>query len=514
MVKNVQHSSAIREGAMKDFDVIVIGAGLGGLSAGALLATQGRRVLVLEQYSQIGGCCSSFERKGFHFDTGASIVEIIQPIEKVFQKLGTTLQKEVDLIPCDPVMSIIRPDGSRMTIPSSIEKTGELIRSISPEDGRRWKDFVDFCSEMADVTLDTFFNMPADSMTDLFAMLDKQPRMAKYLPVFFASYQHVLERFFKDERVLQSMGYQALYFGFPPALVPGPYAMIPYTEQMGIYYPRGGMIQIPEALRRVGERFGMQVRLNARVEKVTVRDQRAQSVILADGSEISAQVVVSDINARTLYQKMIGEEYLSPLARRGIRSYAYSKAVPMLYVGVDYPPPLEAHHNLIAATPEDVNQYWWKHVEQGKLDYETIGLICWPSHTDSSLAPNGNHVLNIIPEGFYNLADGNWDDLKEEYIQKELDYYSRFAIPGLKEHVQYVECSTPLDYERRLCLPQGAIYALQEDLTALAVFRPAARSKNIRGLYLAGASAHPGGGVPSTIASGMIAANLIEKYEQ
>ncbi len=499
---------------MKDVDVIIIGAGLGGLSAGALLAAQGHSVLVLEQSDRIGGCCSSFERDGFHFDTGASIVEIIKPIEDVFKKLGTTLQKEVDLIPCDPVMSIIRPDGSRMTIPFSIEKTGELISSISPEDGRRWKDFVDFCSEMADVTLDTFFSMPADSMTDLFAMLGRQPRMAKYLPVFLSSYQNILQRFFKDERVLQSMGYQALYFGLPPALVPGPYAMIPYTEQMGIYYPRGGMIKIPEALQRMGASFGMQVRLNSAVEKVVIRDQRAQSVILADGTEISARVVVSNINARTLYQKLVGEEYLKPIARKGIRSYAYSKAVPMLYLGVDYEPPLEAHHNLIAATPEDVNQYWWKHVETGQLDYETIGLICWPSHTDASLAPKGKHVINLIPEGFYHLADGNWDDLKEEYIQKELDYYSRFAIPGLKEHVQYVECSTPLDYERRLCLPEGAIYAFPQDLTAQAIFRPAARSKNIQGLYLTGASTHPGGGVPSTIASGMIAANLIEKYEQ
>ncbi len=499
---------------MKDMDVIVIGAGLGGLSAGALLAAQGRSVLVLEQSDQIGGCCSSFERKGFHFDTGASIVEIIKPIEDVFRKLGTTLQKEVDLIPCDPVMSIIRPDGSRTIIPFSIEKTGELISSISPADGRRWKDFVAFCSEMADVTLDTFFSMPADTMADMFAMLGRQPRMAKYLPVFLSSYQHILERFFKDERVLQSMGYQSLYFGLPPALVPGPYAMIPYTEQMGIYYPRGGMIKIPEALQRMGESFGMQVRLNTTVEKVVVREQRAQSVTLADGTEITAQVMVSNINARTLYQKLVGEEYLKPISRKGIRSYAYSKAVPMLYLGVDYTPPLEAHHNLIAATPEDVNQYWWKHVESGQLNYETIGLICWPSHTDASLAPKGKHVINLIPEGFYNPTEGNWDDLKEKFIQKELDYYSRFAIPGLKEHVQYVECSTPLDYERRLCLPEGAIYAFQQDLTAQAVFRPAARSKNIRGLYLTGASTHPGGGVPSTIASGMIAANLIEKFEQ
>ena len=86
-------------------------------------------------------------------------------------------------------------------------------------------------------------------------------------------------------------------------------------------------------------------------------------------------------------------------------------------------------------------------------------------------------------------------------------------IPDLKKHIDYVDCASPLDYERRLRLPQGAIYAFQQDLTAQAVFRPAARSKNIGGLYLTGSSTHPGGGVPTTIASGMIASNLIEQYE-
>ena len=499
---------------MTDFDAIVIGAGLGGLSAAALLSAQGRSVLVLEQSDRIGGCCSTFERKGFHFDTGASIVEIIQPIEKVFRKLDTTLQDEVDLIPCDPVMSVIHKDGSRTTIPLSIQKTGELIASISPADGRSWFEFIDFCAELAEVSLDTFFSMPADSMADMFKMARSQPRLMKYLPVFMSSYQDIIERFFKDERVLECLGYQSLYFGFPPALVPGPYAMVPYTEQMGIYYPRGGMIKIPEALRRVGEKLGMQVRLNSPVAKVIMHGQRAQGVLLEDGNQISAKVLVSDINAKTLYMDMIGEEHLSPLARRGIRSYAYSKSVPMLYLGLDYEPPLEAHHSLIGVTPEDINQYWWRHVETGVLDYQSFGLICWPSYSDKSLAPKGAHVLNLIAEGFYNLKDGNWDDIKDEFIERTLDHYSRTAIPDLKEHVKYVECSTPLDYERHLRLPQGAIYALQQDLSAQAIFRPAARSKNIRGLYLAGASTHPGGGVPSTIASGMIAASLIERYER
>ena len=109
---------------MPDYDVIVIGGGLGGLSSGALLARQGRRVLVLEQSSQVGGCCSTFEKDGFHFDVGASIVEIIQPIEKVFKLLGVKLQEEIDLISCDPIMTYLFENGQRITYPLSAEKTG------------------------------------------------------------------------------------------------------------------------------------------------------------------------------------------------------------------------------------------------------------------------------------------------------------------------------------------------------------------------------------------------------
>jgi phytoene desaturase len=498
---------------MPDYDVIVIGAGCGGITAAALLAKQGRKTLVIEQAERVGGCCSSFKKGGYTFDVGASIVEIIEPLQRTFKELGTTLEKEIDLIPCDPIMSVIMQDGSRVTYPLSIEETGEIISGISTEDGKRWPDFVNLMRELTDVTLDTFFIMPANSMSDFLAMFKKNKKLWKFLPTFLSSYQDVLQKFFKDDRVLKTMGYQSLYFGLPPALVPGPYAMVPYSEHRGIWYPKGGMIQIPEAFRRVGEKHGMKLMLNTRVDSVMVKDGRVQGVVLEDGKEISASVVVSDINAKTLYGKMIGPEHLPGLAKRGIQSYEYSKAVPMIYVGVDYEPPLDAHHSLIGVSPEDVNQYWWNNVEPGVLPEKPMGLICWPTHTDKSLAPKGQHVLNLIPEGFYHLKDSNWDDEKEGYIERTLQYYSKIAIPGLMDHVKVVECATPLDFERRLLLPEGSIYALQQDLAAMAVFRPSSRSKVIKGLYLAGSSTHPGGGVPTTVASGLIVSNVINQYE-
>lgn len=499
---------------MADYDVIVIGAGCGGLCAGALLSKQGRKVLVLEQSSRIGGCCSTFERDGFHFDVGASIVEVIKPIEMTFEKLGTSLQKEIDLIACDPIMSVVFRDGSRVTYPLSIEGTAEVIRQIAPEDVEGWYGFVDFMSELNDVSLDTFFVMPADNMGDLLRMVQKDRRLIKFLPTFLASYQDVMQKYFKSDKVLKTMGYQSLYIGLPPALVPGPFAMIPYSEHRGVYYPRGGMVKIPEALERCGARLGMETRLNARVQKVLVYDGRAQGVVLADGTEISAKVVVSDVNAKMLYLDMIGQEKLPPLAAAGVKSYAYSKSVPMVYVGVDYEPDLASHHSLIGVTPDGVNRYWWDYVEKGRLMEENIGLICWPTHSDPSLAPEGHHVLNLIPEGFYHLKGTDWDSEKPRFIERTLKYLDSFAVPGLLDHVKVVDCATPLDFERELMLPEGAIYALQQDLAAAAMFRPAARSKSIRGLYLTGSSTHPGGGVPTTIASGYIASNLIEQYEQ
>ncbi len=240
---------------MADYDVIVIGAGNGGISAGALLAKQGRTVLVLEQSGTIGGCCSSFEKDGYTFDTGASIVEVIKPIELAFAKLGTTLEKEVELLECDPVMTIIERDGSRITYPRSIDKTAEVISAISPGDGKRWYDFVRLMSEFTDVALNVFFTEPADSLTDVAKMFAKDPRFFKFIPLFIKSYQDIMEKYFKDERILKTMGYQSLYFGHPPAMIPGMFALIPYTEHMGVYYPKGGMIKIPDAFRRCGEKL-------------------------------------------------------------------------------------------------------------------------------------------------------------------------------------------------------------------------------------------------------------------
>jgi phytoene desaturase len=498
---------------MADYDAIVIGAGCGGITAGPLLAEQGRKVLVLEQSGRIGGCCSTFEKEGYNFDVGASIVEVISPVEAAFKQLGTTFQEEVDLMLCDPIYSYIFEDGSRINFPLSLEGTAEVISSISPEDGKQWYKLADYFADMMKQTIEAFFTNPSNTIFDSMKMVAKNPGILKFLPLFVKSYQDVILKYFKNDIIQQTMSFQSFYAGLPPELAPGFIALIPYSEHEGIWYPRGGMIQIPKAFQRCGEKLGMELRLNTKVDRVMVRDRKVEGVVLEDGTEITSDLVVSNVNAKTLYLDLIGEQHLPWLARFGIKSYEVSMSCVMLYIGLDYKPPLEAHHSLTIGPLEMMNEFWWNDFKQGRMPEDVHGLICWPTESDPSLAPEGHHVLNIMGMGPYDLAGPGWDEIKMDVAEKLINGLSETAIPGMADHVTVLEVSTPLDFERRLLNPKGAIYGLSMDLPNQSVFRPAAKSKSIKGLYLTGASTHPGGGVPSAIASGLIASRLIDKHE-
>ena len=494
---------------MSDYDVIVIGAGCGGLSAGALLAKQGRRVLVLEGSEHIGGCCSTFEKDGYSFDVGASIVEIVEPIDRTFAALGADFREEVDLIACDPIVTAHLRDGDRITYPASFDGTAQALEHFSRQDAANWNAYVKYFYELTDVIYDTLFSEPAQGFGDLVQMVRKHPKLLKYLPGYLTSYQAMLAKYF-GKKTQESYAFQSFYFGLPPDRLPGVYALVPCTEHRGLYYVRGGMIQIPNALRRVGERYGLQVKLETPVAKVSVRDGRARGVRLPDGTDITADVVVSNVNAKTLYQRLIGEEHLPWLARRGVRSYEYSLACPMVYLGIDYRPPLDAHHTLISPRVAEINAYWRDRASR-PIPHEQFGLIGWSTFSDPTLAPANKHVLNITMMGAYRGVD--WDLEKKRFVDDVVDYLSKGVVPGLAEHVQTAECSTPLDFERRIGLGEGAIYGLAQDLPHGTVFRPSNKSKSIEGLYLVGSSTNPGGGVPTVIASGWITSNLIDRYE-
>lgn len=503
---------------MPEYDVIVIGAGAGGLSAAALCQKAGMKTLVLEQSGRIGGCCSTFEAEGFHFDVGASVVEAPQAFYELFRRLQMDIEDYIPFYEVDPIYDYCdNTRGMRFAYPTDVEATAEVIEKLSPEDARAFRRFAEKYTPRIMGLMEEFFFAPCQGFTDVLRLIKKYPGMLNALPMFVTTHQKIVAKYFKNPDVLASMAFQSFYAGLPPDMCAGLYAIVGLVEHQGIFYPKtGGMIGIPDGIRRAFEDLGGEVRLNRRVVQIMTEKRAAMGVELYDGTEITASVVVGAINAKKVYMEMVGREHLPWHVWRGIDSMELSMPCPMIYLGVDYEPPLNAHHTLTLTDPYLMNDYWSDYYLKGKIFEmdgrpEVMGLVSWASKIDPSLAPEGKHVLTHMGLAPYNLAGNDWDRHKEQWIDDAVSTIERYMIPDLSDHIVYRDMATPKDLERMLLHPGGAVYGIQTDISHMAMFRPSNRSKSIRNLYLAGASTHPGGGVCTVVAGGIITASLIEK---
>jgi len=492
-----------------DCDAVVIGAGLGGLSCASVLAQNGFETLVCENTDRVGGCCSSYDYEGYRFDIGASVVELDWVIDDLFHKLGKNTSDYIDFIPIDPIYGFVTADGRRFSYPVSPAGTREVIAGFSEEDARAWDRFTEVGSEAINFAFGKVMSESMGTMKDLAKVALANPRLAKYLKYMVLNFESVLCKFFKSDTVRASMSLQSYFVGLPPALCPGYVAFLAYSEHEGILYPRGGMIGIPQGIAGAFQEFGGEIKFNARVKKVLTEGGRACGVELTDGTRIRSRVVVSNINAKTLYLELVGEEKLPAWAKRAIKSYEVSIPAPMIMLGLDKKPELDAHHTFCYSTLDEMNRIWFEDYKSNRIPDGGFMLISWPTHADPSLAPEGHHCLNMVSFAPYNLAGGDWDRHKEGYLEMSLDLMEKNFGLNLRENVKVAKVNTPKDFERMLLHPNGAVYGLQSDITCSAAFRPGTRSRAVKGLYLTGASTHLGGGVAPTIGSGMVAGDFI-----
>lgn len=495
---------------MADYDLVVVGAGLGGISAAALCAKNGLKTLVLEQCDTIGGCCSSFDLEGYRFDTGASIIMLTDTISAIFERLDRRMEDYLELLSCDPIYQVYGHEGTRFEMPMDIEEATRVIREVAPEDVEGWRKFTSIGLSMLDA-IGEMMVTPMNTFEEMAKIGRERRDMARYLNYFLMSHESVTLKFFRNPVMKSFVAFQSYYAGAPPYLGLGILGFIALIQHLGSYYPRGGMVALPESLRKVGEEHGLEVRTGVKVEKIIVEGGRARGVLLEDGSVISSKAVLSNTNAKVTYLKMVGPEHMRPWARKAIGSYQLSMPIPMIYVGLDTRPPLPAHHTICTGPFELADDNWHDYYANGIKPEPCGGLLSWPTESDPGLAPEGHHVLNFVWGGPYPYAPigDNWDRLKPAIKERAVEELARVVMPDIAEHIKVLEISTPLDFERRLLSPGGAIYGLFLDITTMSLFRPNPRSRVVKDLYLSGASTCMGGGVPTTLASGVIASDYI-----
>lgn len=479
-------TSALRE-------VIVVGAGLGGLAAAIRLAAQGYRVRVLERHATPGGRCGLWESEGFRFDTGPTLLLMTDYLRRVFSDAGRRLEDYLELRQLDPNYRVYFADGQTLDVTSRINEMLEGVERIEPGVGPRFLRFLADTSKLYTIGLAAFVDRNVHRRRDFFnlrnGLLLLRARAMERL-------QAMVGRFFRDERLQQAFSFQSLYLGLSPYKSPAIYSLLPYTEVAGgLYFPMGGMHAIPAALARLAGELGVEIEYGQEVTALERRANRIEAVRLANGQRLDADLVLVNADLPYAYETLLGEPYA------GIDRFEFSCSAFLMYLGVDRLYPALPHHNLIV--PADLRRACDDIFDRHQVPAEPAFYICNPNKTDPSLAPAGMENLYVlVPVPSQDPAHPiDWAVEGPRLEAEMLERLERFGLTDLGRHVVTKRTFTPADFERQLGATRGEAFGLAHCIDQVGYFRPHNRHAECDNLFFVGQSTHPGCGVPMVLIS-------------
>lgn len=483
--------------------VIIIGAGAGGLSAAAHLARRGFQVTILEKNPDVGGRCSQLVRDSHRFDEGPTLFVMPELYAQEFAELGLAMNHALDLQRVDPTYHLTFHDGRRLELTSDLVHMRPQLEAFEPgsyqafqrylEEGRRHYELaVPRLVRRNFRHLSQFIN-PANLVLFL--------RLHALTPHF----AHV-QRFFDDPHLQAAFTFQDMYMGLSPFEAPALFSMMQFTELAhGVWYPRGGMHAVVEALWGIAERSGVECRLSTPVERIVTCDTVASGVLLADGSLVEADVILANADLPYVYASLLKEDRA---AERLLRRQYSCSTINFLW-GLDRTiAPLPAHSLFLG---DDYRGNFEAIVRDHSLAADPTVYVHAPARLDPAAAPAGQDTLiGIVPVGHMcRLAKQDWGDLRARARAALMDKLARAGVADLEAHIKFEICFTPPYWQQRFNLVNGSTHGLAHALTQMGYFRPHNRRDRLHNLYFAGASTHPGTGLPTAIVSGRLAAERI-----
>lgn len=486
--------------------VAVIGAGLAGLAAAVLLAHRGFRVTVIEKNETVGGKCGAVSEGGYRFDTGPTLLTMPFVLDELFAAVGKRREDSVALTPLEPLCRYNYPDGSVLEASAVRDRLYRELLRFSPADADGFLRFLDHGERIYRAAAEPFLFRPF-GVTSLRSLVESM----RFLPALarldaFRTLDAAVREYVWDERLRQLLNRFATYNGSSPFLAPATLAIIPFVEfGMGGWYVRGGMYALAAALRRLAEELGAAVLTGREAERILAGGGRVRGVGLTDGSTVEAEQVIC--NADALYAE---EVLLRDAAPRPRRKADPSLAGFVILLGASRRYPALAHHNIFFS--RDYRAEFDALVGRGIPADEPTIYVSASSVTEPAAAPEGHSNLFILVNAPPLSADGtSAGQLQGDggpYRDRVLGILEQRGLTGLRDHVVVERRITPADFFRRFHAYRGSLYGLSSNSRWGAFLRPGNRSRTLRGLYFAGGSTHPGGGIPLVLLSGRIAAGL------
>jgi phytoene desaturase len=488
---------------MNSKSVVIIGAGIGGLTAAIHLAHRGFHVTIVEKNSHPGGRCDRFSREGHRFDTGPTLFVMPLLYEAEFKALGASMHELLDLQRVDPTYRLVFDDGSQLALTSDLKCMQEQLEMFERGSFQGFLRYLQEGERHYELTLENLVNRNFCKASDLFRI--QNLALLVRLQPLSRHYRH-MSAYFDDPRLKAAFTFQDIYMGLSPFDAPATYSLMPYSELAhGVWYPKGGMYTIVEALTDLADLAGVEFLFDTPVERIDTNTTHARGVILSDGSYLDADVILANADLPYVYQKLLPQDKMA----QSLAGKRFSCSVMSFFWGVDKAFASLGPHTLFLA---DTYRENFEDIERGPALPSNPSLyIHAPARMDASMAPPGEDTLAaIIPVGHLGEAlNQDWKIIQDEARQQVFRRLRLLGIGDIESHIKFEEIYTPHCWRQRYNLVKGSTHGLAHTLNQMAYFRPSNRHLNYRNLYFVGASTHPGTGIPTAMVSGHLVSDRI-----
>jgi diapolycopene oxygenase len=487
-------------------NVIVVGAGLGGLATAIRLAVRGFPVTILEKNSHAGGKMDIVCDGGYTFDTGPSLLTMPFVLEELFHDASRDIADYLELVRIDPICRYHFADGSSLDALSDPEQMAREVGRLSPSDVDGFRAFIAHGEQIYRAAAEPFLFQPFGSWTwrSVISQLRYLPAVTKLDSG--RTLDQSVSRYVQDAKLRQLLNRFATYNGSSPYHAPATLAIIPYVEfTMGGWYVRGGMYSIARALVRLARELGVVIETGVEVERLICHEGSVAGVQIKNGETRTAGFVV--VNADALYARhhLVGPAMNG--RRRFLRDPEASLAGFVLLLGVNrrYP---DLHHHTIYFSSDYRREFETLITDRKPYEDPTI-YVSVSGISDSGLAPEGSSNMFILVNAPPLGKEFDWATQARSYRDLIIQRLTERGLTDLERHIEVEHMITPEDFHHRYNAHRGAIYGTSSNSRFSAFLRPPNRSRDVRQLYFVGGSSHPGGGIPLVLLSGKIVANMI-----
>lgn len=502
------------ERSTRTLSVGVIGGGLAGLAAACTLAARGHKVTLLEKNEWVGGKAAVHHENGFRFDMGPTILTLPSVLHRIFREANRNLEDYMHLVALDPQWRCFFEDGGVLDLVTDIAKMRSNLETFSPKAniGEGYERFMQISKRLHEVSNKFFFWRSVGGISDTmevggaFSATVLKDVLSLRMGTTVAG---LVRSCVPDERAAQMIDHFTQYVGSSPEASPAVLCGIAHMQtQEGVWYPIGGTRAVPQALAKLAGELGVEIRTQADVASIDTDGKSVQGVTTTDGQQYKFDAIVSNCDAVRTHRELLKG---TPSEKRFEKRRKYEPACSgvVLYLGLKERYEHLLHHNFVfSKDPHEEFDYIYR---QGKPAPDPTAYVCAPASTEPQVAPEGGEALYVLVHTPYLRPDHDWSKMFPEYREVILDKLERTAgMKGIRDRIVMENSLTPEGIHKRYRVLNGAIYGLASHGRFLGAFKPANRSRDLSGLYLAGGAAHPGPGMPMVMMSGWIAGDTLD----